>query len=431
VINQSEVSRHPEADAARGPTLSTFTVIAFTALYMMMTVDRQIVSLTLESIKKDLVLSDTVMALIAGFGFSLFHTLLGFPAARWGDRGDRRTIIAIAVALWSGMTLVCGLVQNAIQLALARIGVGVGESSLPILHSILADSSTIATRGKVMSMFVIGSPLAALLAYPVLGWVDHHFGWRAAFIVAGVPGLLIGLVIYIVYRDHARIADRQQNKSAPPLKEVLRFVFRQPSFVLCAAGYTVSQFGILGFTTWTPAFLRRVHDLNAAEVGAWLGIVTGILGIIGGVTSAIALTRSNKFGNRWKLLLPAIATLSIAPFIIVAALNQSVTIVVLCTGCVAFMVAFKFGAVLAVNQSVVKPRMRSLASSIQGFTASIIAVGGGPLFVGALNDALMPRLGDQAIRYSLTACACFTLLGGALLMWGARYIEADIKRAST
>jgi MFS family permease len=417
-------------DIDRGRALSTFTVIAFTALYMMMTVDRQIVSLTLESIKKDLLLSDTVMALIAGFGFSLFHTLLGFPAARWGDRGDRRTIIAIAVALWSGMTLVCGFVTNAIQLALARIGVGVGESSLPILHSILADSSTNATRGRVMSMFVLGSPLAALLAYPVLGWVDHHFGWRAAFIVAGIPGLLIGLAIYVVYRDHARIADRLQKRAAPPVKDVLAFVFRQPSFVLCAAGYTVSQFGILGFTTWTPAFLRRIHELNAAQVGASLGIATGILGIIGGVASAIALTRTNKLGDRWKLLLPGGATLLIAPFILIAALNPSVAIVVLCTGLVAFMVAFKFGAVLAVNQTVVKPRMRSLASSIQGFCASIIAVGGGPLFVGALNDALTPSLGEQAIRYSLGACACFTLLGGGMLLYGSRFIEADIRRAS-
>lgn len=412
---------------------STYTIGLFTLLYMMMYVDRNIVNLLLESIKHEFDLSDTALALIAGFGFSFFHTVFGFPAARWADRGDRRVIVTLSAVMWGGMTALCGFAQNGIQLALARIGVGIGEATTPVLHSILSDQSTKDTRARVMSMLVLGGPLAALFCFPLVGWVEQHYGWRWAFIVAGVPGLLLALLVWTTFRDRVREAakrgDAGVERSAPPLGEVLRFLSRQRTFLFTAAGYVVSQVGIIGFTVWAPTYLRRIHDMSAGGAGASFGFATGVLGILGALSGAYVLTKSNKHGDKWKLLWPAIATLMAAPFILLTVAVESTVITLIAMGVVAFFVAFKFGPVLAANQSVVKPRMRALASSFQGFTASIVAIGGGPLLVGAISDALRPSMGDDSLKAAFVVCAGFVVAGAALLALGSRSIEADIAAA--
>ncbi|MHA6623531.1 spinster family MFS transporter [Pseudonocardia sp. DLS-67] len=417
-----------------------YIVALFTVLYMMMYLDRNIVSLLLESIKMDLDLSDTTLALIAGFGFSFFHTVLGFPMARWADRSDRRRVLTIAAALWGGMTVLCGMAHNAIHLALARIGVGIGEATSPVLHSVVADSTTKNSRAGAMSVLLLGGPLAALLCYPVVGWIDSDFGWRTAFYSAGIAGLLIGLVLFLTFRDTARMPGKRVQGAAdehraspddvaPPLRETLAFMLRQRTFVLTAAGYVVSQFGIQGFTVWAPTYLRRIHDLTGGQVGASFGISTGVLGIAGSLVGAVVLTWSNRHGDRWKLLWPAIATFLASPLILAATLLQSVVLTLVVMGGVAFMVAFKFGPVVAVNQSVVRPRMRALASSVQGLTASLLAIGLGPLYVGALSDTYAESLGADSLRYALMSCALFTVVGSALLAYGSRWITADIATA--
>lgn len=410
-----------------------YTVGLFTILYMMMYLDRNIVNLLLESIKHDLKLSDTSLALIAGFGFSFFHTVFGFPAARWADRGDRRIIITLSASLWGGMTVLCGVVTSGVQLALARIGVGIGEATTPVLHSILSDVSTKDTRARVLSMLTMGAPLAALFCYPVVGWIESEWGWRAAFVAAGIPGLILAGVVWFTFRDRVREAARMGvagvEKDAPPLRDVLRFLAHQRTFVLTATGYVVSQVGIMGFTVWAPTYLRRIHDLSAASAVASFGVATGVLGLAGALTGALVLDRSNKYGDRWKSLWPAIATIMIAPCILLTTLATSTSATLVGMGCVAFFVAFKFGPVLAVAQSVVKPRMRALASSVQGFSASILAIGGGPLMVGMISDALHPSLGDEGLRYALMLCAGFAVFGGILIAWGSRSIDKDLATA--
>ncbi|HWW63481.1 MAG TPA: MFS transporter [Sphingomonadaceae bacterium] len=417
-----------------GSTLrNAYTIGLFTLLYMFMYVDRNILNLLLESIKKDFALSDTVLALIAGFGFSFFHTVLGFPAARWADKGDRRIIITLSAALWSGMTLLCGLVQNGLQLALARIGVGIGEATTPVLHSILSDQSTKDTRARVMAILMLGGPLAALFCYPIVGWFDQHYGWRHAFVVAGVPGLVVGALVWLTFRDKAREAARKgverHGRDAPSLRETLRYLFNTPTFLLTAAGYVVSQIGIIGFTTWAPAYLRRIHDMSAGSAGASFGVATGLLGIAGGLSGAYLLQRSNRHGDKWKLLWPAIATFLAGPAMILTIVVQSTSVTLFGMGAVAFCVAFKFGPIIAANQSVSRPRMRAMSSSIQGFAASLIAIGGGPLLAGAVSDALRPSMGDDSLKGAFIVCAIFTVVGSTLLFLAARSVERDIRRA--
>jgi MFS family permease len=422
-------------DAASAGNARRYYIIAlFTALYMMMYTNRNILSLLLDAIKHDLNLSDTELALIAGFGFSLFQTVAGFPLARWADRGDRRVIITLSTALWSGMTLAAGFVQSAIQLALARVGVGVGESSITVLHAVLADETHKDNRAPVISILMMGGPLAALLCYPAVGWLEAHFGWRGAFIGAGIPGLVLGGLVWLTFRDTAhdfgtgRSPDKAP-RTIPPLGKTIAFLWHRRTFGLTVAGYVVSQIGVQGFSVWAPTYLRRMHGLSVESAAFYFGIVTGLLGLAGALSSAFVLTRSNRHGDKWKLLWPALATLSIAPFILLAAWLDSVQLTLVSMGVVSFFVAFKFGPVIAVALSVVHPRMRAVASAIMGFTASVIAIGGGPLLVGVISDLLRPSMGDGGMRYALTLCAAFTAVGAGLMVLGARSIESDIASA--
>jgi MFS family permease len=411
-----------------------YILALFTALYMMMYTNRNILSLLLDSIKHDMKLSDTELALIAGFGFSLFHTLVGFPVARWADRGDRRVIITLSALMWSGMTMVAGVVQSVTQLALARIGVGVGEASTTVLHAVLADETDKNSRPAVISILMMGGPLAALLCYPAIGWLEAHFGWRGAFIGAGIPGLILGAIVWFTFRDTAHDfgttrAPGALPRAIPPLRETLASLSRQRTFVLTVVGYVISQIGVQGFTVWAPTYLRRMHGLSAESVALYFGVVTGLLGLAGALASAFTLTRSSRYGDKWKLLWPAIATLLIAPFVLLAAWSGSTRATLVAMGFVSFFVAFKFGPVVAVALSVVHPRMRAVASAIQGFTASVIAIGGGPLLVGAISDALRPSMGEGGMRYALTLCAIVAAIGAGLMALGSRSIEADIAAA--
>jgi predicted MFS family arabinose efflux permease len=418
-----------EAVAGAAKPQSLYMLILFTVMYALMVIDRNIVNVTLESIKHDLKLSDTTVALIAGLGFSAFQAVFGLPAARWADRGDRKIIVVLALSLWSVMTILCGFAQSVVHLTLARFGVGVGEAVAPVQHALLSDAYPKDRRAAVLSIFTVGSPLAVLLGYPVIGWLDQHYGWRVAFMVAGAPGLLLAVVVLLTLKDPRKNSKADQ-ESMPSVGAVARTLWARRSYVLCVSGYIVSQFGIIGFTTWSPTFLKRVYHFSSATMGGSLGLSTGLLGILGGIVGAVVLERSNRHGDRWKAIWPATATLLIMPFMLLATLGSSPAMAVFAFGAVAFLGAFKYGPQLALTANVVGSRMRAVASSMQGFTAAIIAIGLGPVYIGALNDALQHRFGPEVIRYSMASCAIFVLAGGWLILRGSRFIVADMAKAA-
>ena len=198
--------------------------------------DRQILSILLESIKRDLQLSDTALGFLTGIAFALFYTFAGIPIARWADRGLRRTIMALGLAVWSGMTTLTGLAQSFTQLALARIGVGVGEAACsPPAHSLLSDYFPPERRGTALSIFSLGVPIGIMIGYLSGGWINQYFGWRTAFFVVGLPGLLLAVVVRLTLREPPRghSESLQTSTSVTPadsFPDVLRFMWRLRSF---------------------------------------------------------------------------------------------------------------------------------------------------------------------------------------------------------
>ena len=238
-----------------------------TIVYALNFLDRTIFNVLIEPIKKEFVLSDTTMGLLAGFGFVVFYSLLGIPIARVADRLNRRNIVAIAFAFWSAMTALCGMASTLTMLALARIGVGIGESAgSPASQSIVADLFNKNERPRALGIYAIGTYLGVFLGYFIGGWVNQHYGWRTAFFAAGLPGVALAAVLWLTVAEPRRGA-MAENFTPEPIGATLRFLVAQHSFIIVLIGFSLTTFTNYATSVWIPPFLARVHHLSSAEIG--------------------------------------------------------------------------------------------------------------------------------------------------------------------
>ena len=200
-----------QTEAAAKPSPTRYYVLALlTIVYALNFLDRTIFNVLIEPIKKEFPLSDTMMGLLAGFGFVLFYSLCGIPIARIADRVNRRNIVAVAFAFWSAMTCFCGMAQNVTMMTLARIGVGIGESAgTPASQSIIADLFNKNERPRALGIYAIGTYLGVFLGYFIGGYVNQHYGWRAAFFAAGLPGIALAAVLWLTVSEPKRGAQAE------------------------------------------------------------------------------------------------------------------------------------------------------------------------------------------------------------------------------
>ena len=252
-------------------------VLVFTSSH----VDRQIMGILLEPIKHDLNASDTQMGFLIGLTFALFYATLGMPIAMLADRGNRRNIITWAITIWSGMTVLCGYAQSFAQLAITRIGVGIGEAgSSPPSHSMISDMFPMRQRGTAMGIYALGVNLGLLIAYLAGGWMSEHWGWRTTFIVVGLPGLAIALLTRFTVVEPKRGQQEAERKipQAPPFNEVARYMWHTPATRHVVFGSALAGFVGYGMVLWLPAFFVRSHGLSQTEVGFTLALMTGVVG---------------------------------------------------------------------------------------------------------------------------------------------------------
>jgi predicted MFS family arabinose efflux permease len=187
------------------PAARQYALGVLVVVYTFNFIDRQILSILLEPIKAELGLSDGQLGLLAGFAFAAFYATLGIPIARYADRSNRRTLIAAALAIWSGMTALSGLAQNFWQLLVARIGVGVGEAGCsPPAHSMLADYYPATQRATALGIYSLGIPVGIMFGFVAGGWMNEFFGWRAAFFVVGIPGVLLAVLVRFTVQEPER-----------------------------------------------------------------------------------------------------------------------------------------------------------------------------------------------------------------------------------
>src|SRR6202171_4634027 len=256
------------ADAAARPSTRRYYVLGLlTVVYALNFLDRTIFNVLIEPIKKEFLLSDTTMGLLAGFGFVLFYSLLGIPIARVADRLSRRNIVAIAFAFWSAMTFLCGMAGSLATLALARIGVGIGESAgTPASQSIVADLFDKDERPRALGVFAIGTYLGVFLGYFIGGYVNQYYGWRMAFFTAGLPGIALAAVLWLTVSEPKRGA-MAETFTPEPIGPTLGFLASQQTFVIVLIGFCLTTYTNYATAAWIPPFLARVHHLSRAAIG--------------------------------------------------------------------------------------------------------------------------------------------------------------------
>ncbi|MGE3464546.1 MAG: spinster family MFS transporter, partial [Pseudomonadales bacterium] len=307
----------PSTVAADQPSFRTYALSVLVVVYTFNFIDRQILSILLEPIKQDLGLSDTQLGLLTGFAFALFYATLGIPIARWADQHNRRNLIAAALAVWSAMTALSGFAMNFWHLLIARIGVGVGEAGCsPPAHAMISDYYPPEKRASALGIYSLGIPVGILFGFVAGGWMNEFFGWRAAFFVVGIPGLLLALIVRFTVREPARgmAEGRQDTSEMPTVKETFALLWRKRAFRHMAFGGALTAFVGYGVVNWVPAFFIRSHGMGTGEIGTWLGLILGIPGGIGIAWGGFLADRLGARDTRWYLRLVAVALALAVPF---------------------------------------------------------------------------------------------------------------------
>lgn len=401
-----------EESRASAPGARALLALLF-FLYVINYIDRQILSVLLEPIKHDLGVSDTSMGLLTGLAFALFYTTAGIPIARWADRGSRRNVILIGVIVWSAMTALCGLARNFGQLALARVGVGVGEASLsPAAHSLISDAFPPERRATALATYNIGGNVGIMLGFMLGGYIGETFGWRLAFMIVGLPGLLAAVLVRLFLREPARgllegVADAENE---PTLREVMSYMARQRTFRHLCLASAFYAFAAYGFTIWGATFMIRVHGMSLSQTGLAMGLIQGLGGGLGTYLGGAVADRLARRDERALIWVPAVGGLLTLPFLAVFLFSPVVGLSLAGYGIAMVFSVFFVGPSYAVAQGLARLRMRAQAAAWLMFSINLIGLGIAPLVVGMLNDSLASTYGDEAIRYSL-------MVTGAVSLW--------------
>lgn len=412
-----------------------YALALLVVVYVFNFIDRTILSILLEPIKNEFSLSDTQLGFLSGLAFALFYTILGIPIARWADRGVRRTIIALAVFVWSGMTALTGFAQSFSMLLAARIGVGIGEAGCsPPAHSLLSDYFPSERRATALATYSLGIPIGSGVGYLAGGWLAEWFDWRTAFIVVGLPGIVLAGIVQLTLREPIRGAyddaahTPDANKPAIPLGQVIRFMLSLPSFRHMAFGAALHSFYGYGAGAFNPAFFVRSHGLSTGEIGTWLAAIGFTGGVLGTYLGGFLSDRIAQRDVRWYMWLPALSTAIYVPFAFLLYLwpTPHTALALALPG--ALLGSMYLGPTFAMTQTLVRPEMRALASAILLFIINLIGLGFGPQGVGILSDMLHSAYGVESLRYALL----ITVVGFA--MWSvlhytlaARTLAEDLR----
>jgi MFS family permease len=414
-------------------SVRNYTLAMLVLIYASSHVDRQIVSILAESIKLELMLSDTQLGFLIGLSFAIFYATLGIPIAILADRYSRRNIIAISVVVWSAMTAFSGMAANYFQLALARIGVGIGEAgSSPPSHSMISDLFPPESRATAMGIYATGINIGVLIGFLVGGWIDQWYGWRMAFFVVGIPGVILGLLMFFTVQEPAR------SQPVKPLKlnifsevwDTFKLMMSIPSLRHIVIGCTLVVFVGYGALYWNGVFFRRIHGLSSGETGTLLALIGGVVGGIGTYSGGLLADYLGKKDKRNYAWLTAGVKLFILPVAVAFYLATDLKIAIGLFTLTAFFGGFYLSVSFAMTQSLLPGPSRALGAALLLFCINIIGLGLGPQLVGILSDYFLPTYGVDGLRYALVSVVVVNLWGAAHYILAARTLREDLEANS-
>lgn len=449
-----------------------YVLIILTAVYTFNFLDRQIMGIVAPAVQADLGLSDSQLGILGGIAFAILYTTLGIPIARLSDRYNRVTIISISLATWSAFTALCGAAQNFTQLALARVGVGIGEAGgSPPSHSLISDFYPKEKRAGALAVYALGIPIGITCAYLGGGWVVQNFDWRTAFLALGIPGVLFAILLKATVREPERGGTEAGGahdsfkalKITEPVGAFEKFIkavtsilpakagaatFSElatlwraakhllgiPSYRAIVIGLTAGSFASYATASWIVIFFSRSHpDFSASNVYFWLGAINGtayVLGVFVGGNLVDRLAIKNKAAYGWVPV--AAMALNVPCFLGAMWVNDPVWSLVLWWPS-HLLTGFYLGPCFALAQTLAPVSIRALSTAIFFFILNMIALGFGPTFVGVFSDILANSFGMSAelgLRISLSSVIIATLISIGGFVYLAKNLKTDWAKAT-
>nr|WP_246386830.1 MFS transporter [Litorivivens lipolytica] len=399
--------------------------------YLLNFVDRQVMTILLEPIKAEFGATDTQMGFLTGFAFALFYATLGVPVAKLADSWSRTNVLSISMSVWSLVTALCGMAVNFWQLALLRIGVGVGEAGgTPPSQSLVADYFPPEKRSFALGVLSTAPNIGVLVGLFGGAIIADMYGWRMVFFVFGIPGIFLALLLKFTVREPVK-------DSGPLMPEGfmqgIKNILAVPAFPYIALAVGFTAISGYGFGVWSPSFLIRVHEISLIEAGLYLGLIGAFGGGLGTVLGGYICDRMAAKDVVWQLRLPMLGILISLPLQIAFLLwpegsvftlfGKTIPVAILFMAVSSVFAGFWIGPTYAAVQNIVPSHSRTQAAALLLLSFNLLGMGLGPTLVGLISDAIS-GYGVSSIRYALLLSLSTTLVG-AFLYWkgGSHYVS--------
>jgi predicted MFS family arabinose efflux permease len=418
-----------EANASSPPSTRRGLILAILCLVGITNyVDRQVMGILLEPIKAEFGASDTAMGFLTGLMFAGCYAAAAIPLAWLSDRRSRSKVLAGCVIVWSSLTSLGGFAQSFWQLALTRVGVAVSESGgVPASHSMISDMYEPSRRGGAIAILSSAQAAGIGLGLALGGILAQSFDWRWTFILVGIPGILLAIPLLMMKDAPRGISDGITRPVAHlGFADTFRTLWRLKTYRNLVLIIGLGSFPGYGMLAWGPAMLMRIHGMESAEVGLWLGISVGSALVIGNLVGGFLADWAGQKDSRYYLWIAGGGPLVAAPFLVGFALADSPPLIFLCAFCGQLLLTFHIAPAYAMGQTIAPPNIRATASVVMGLASILVGAGMGPFVIGGMADVFALSAGTESVRYSLAvacACAAFTIIPALL---GARTVRQDL-----
>lgn len=400
-------------------------------------IDRTAISMLSTAFEEEFQISNAAVGAVMGIAFTFFYATLGFPIARLLDRRRRNALLAGVIAIWSGMTALCGAATNIVMLFLFRVGVGIGEAGAgPASHSLIADYFRKEHRPAAIGYFSLGVPAGIFFGIYLGGLLVDAIGWRWTFVAIGLPGFIFSLLVLFTVREPVRGATDDPAEAAAlratediPLWEGIKELWSRPTFRIMSYSAAPSALCGYGMNLWMPQFLQGIHGLTPSEFGLWLAAAIGVGGGLGASAGGWLTARAAERDPRAFLTYPAWTMVIFAIAMPVAVLTPSLNVLYGAIFVAAFAQFFLMGPFFGVVQRLAPLRGRAVATAFFFFILSLSGLGLGPLYIGTVNDILLPIYGeDEGLRFALATLSVISIIAAAIAFLGRNAIHRDADR---
>ena len=423
-----------------------WTLAVLVIVYVFNFIDRQVLSILQEDIRRELGLEDVHLGMLTGLSFAFVYCTFGIPVARIADATSRKGVIAASLAVWSGFTALCGLAGNFWQLFLARLGVGIGEAGgSPPAHAMISDLYEKEKRGQALAIYTTGLYIGTLLGFALGGVLADAFNWRVAFFIVGLPGVVFALIVWTTVRE-----PRRGLSGAAPTAPGITFIqsFRRlwtlKAFRYYALAAGAGLFVTYGVGNFMPPFLERTYgewawpgvqqalglcsggpvctEMSTAEIGITYGVIAGVAGAIGTLAGGYMADSMGAKDRRWFLWIPMWGKLLGGPLFIASFFAPNAELSLLLYFPAIGLAAMYLGPAVAITHHMVPAGMRAMASAVFFFIINMIGLGLGPTALGAVSDWFRNNAGagDMSLQWAMAAVVIAMYPLSLLWHWGAQ-----------